>query len=377
MKRALLAVLFLVPAFAYAALPPADGTGTPMSVKITCYAPGADLHMEGPFATSRAGALGGAWGRTSKPSTLDDFRLGRSTYVTLAANPTHYGKWFNMGAVTYVSNLDGRRYTISSVVGYVHDTGCAFMGSGERFGNVNSCCQRYGTCTDAFRKMDVAYGDFRASNANKGLVNSEAYCGNRNATWIQIGGPLTTPPTVSGGELVGLNPPPTSPAPSTFKQPPYSSAPPPPQYAQQPAPTQPTQYFGNSYASVPPNQPFPATFNTQSSSTTSGALTSGKSLGQSLLDLLKPITTGVQPVKPITIVTGTSSVGSITTPAPSTHITITSLNTNPAYSPPQTFVQTYLETQRPSATSDTAAFGRMLETLKGALQRILEILRLR
>lgn len=376
MKKALLVTLFLFPALAYAALPPTDGAGTPTSVKITCYAPGADPNMEGPFATSRPGADGGG----SVPYTLDDFRQGKSKYVTLAANPMHYGKWFNMGTVTYVSNLDGRRYTISNAVGYVHDTGCAFKGSGEK----GSCCAKYNTCSDAYRKMDVAYGDFRANNANKGLVNSEAYCGNRSATWMQIGGPLTSPPSVSGGEYVSGgsmggagSQAPTSPTPPSYTQPPYSP-PPPPQYAQQPSTAQPSSYFGNSYAPVPANQPFPAASNVTNSTTGAGTPSgSGTSLGQSLLNLIQPITSGIKTTNPVTVSSSTTGIGSISSsPTSGTQITITPVS-GMTYSPPQTFVQTYLESPRPSANVDTATLSRMLESLKGALTRILEILRLR
>jgi hypothetical protein len=377
-NKVLLGLLLLCPVLAYGALPPADSTGTPMSVKITCYAPGADPNMEGPFATSRPRADGGG----SIPYTLDDFRLGKSKYVTLAANPMHYGKWFNMGTVTYVSNLDGRRYTVSSVVGYVHDTGCAFFGSGQKFGKVDSCCQKYGTCSDAFKKMDVAYGDFRANNGNKGLVNSEAYCGNKSATWTQIGGPLTTPPTVSGGQYVGGgnsggNQTPTSPTPPSSTQPPFQQQgpPPPPAYTQQQAATQPGQYFNNAYSPIPANQPFPFT---SSVSTTSSSQSSGSTLGQSLLDLLKPITSGVQTPKPaVTITYGTTSVGEIDAPNSGTEITVTPLNTDFTHSPSQTFVQNYLDNPRPSQLSDTDTLGRMLDTLRSVLNRLLELLRLR
>ncbi len=357
---------------AFAAPSPTENISIPTSVKVTCYAPGADPNIEGPFATSKPPAEGGR----AIPFTLDDVRLGQSKYVTLAANPMHYGKWFNMGSVTYVSNLDGRRYTISNVVGYVHDTGCAFKGGNEK----GSCCAKYNTCADVYRKMDVAYGDFRQNNANKGLVNSGAFCGSRDATWTQIGGPLTTAPTVTGGEYVGINQAPTSPIPPSLSQPPYASAPPPPQYAQQQGGAQPGQYFNNAYTPVPAGQPFPGiptqdTFYTASSSQGGAA-----SLGQSLLDLLKPIT-GVQsgtPVKPFTVSTGTSSGSALNPSASNTQVNVTPLSTeNGSYNPSQTFSQTYLEAPRPSATGGTSTIVVFLEALKNILLRMLEILRLR
>lgn len=178
-------MLFSTPVFAM--------TPQQVTARVTCYAPGADPRIEGPFATSRPGPNGGQ----NIPKTLDDFRLERSNYVTLAAHPARYGQWFNMGTITYVSNLDSRRYTIQNVIGYVHDTGCAFMNPSER----GSCCQRYGTCGEVHRKFDVAYGDYR-SGGNVGLVNSGPICGNVLASWQQIGGPLNTPPQVTAGDYV-------------------------------------------------------------------------------------------------------------------------------------------------------------------------------
>ncbi len=169
------------------------GTGQQVTVRVTCYAPGADPVLEGPFATSKPGPNGGQ----SIPRTLDDFRLGRSNYVTLAANPARYGQWFDMGTITYVSNIDNRQYTIQKVVGYVHDTGCAFKTQGER----GACCAKYNTCGEAVRKMDIAYGDFR-SGRNVGLVNSGPVCGNVLTIWTQIGGPLNVQPNVTAGPYV-------------------------------------------------------------------------------------------------------------------------------------------------------------------------------
>lgn len=181
------ALLLLFPFFLYAA---DEAPSTPLAAiqaRVTCYAPGHDQTMEGPFATSIKGVDG-----QSLPRTLDDFRLEKSKYVTLAANPMHYRKWYNLGTITYVSNLDYRTYTIKNVVGYVHDTGSAFK---------MPTCQKYKTCHVVYRKFDIAYGDYR-KGGNLGLVNSSALCSNKDSEWTQIGGPLTTAPEVTAGAYV-------------------------------------------------------------------------------------------------------------------------------------------------------------------------------
>lgn len=110
--------------------------GTPINARMTYYAPGAGGRVEGPFATSRPN-LDGQY----VPRTLDDVRLGRSAYVTLASDASNYGKFYDIGTVTYTSPIDGKMYTLENVVGYTHDTGSAFRGKPDKF--------------------DVAVGDFR------------------------------------------------------------------------------------------------------------------------------------------------------------------------------------------------------------------------
>ncbi|MEY4747343.1 MAG: hypothetical protein RLZZ416_392 [Candidatus Parcubacteria bacterium] len=167
--------------------------GTPITARVTCYAPGAGGNIEGPFATSRPDRDGRAI-----PHTLDDVRFGRSKYVTLAGNPANYGKWYNMGTISYISIVDNHQVTLQNVVGYVHDTGSAFR---------EGTCARYSTCTDIYRKFDIAYGDFRRGG-NVGLVNSMPFCANKNTAWKQVGGPVTT--TVTTGPQVYVPPPPPS-----------------------------------------------------------------------------------------------------------------------------------------------------------------------
>ena len=104
----------------------------------TFYAPGPGDAMEGPWATSRPNPyLGGQ----RVPSTLDDVRLGRSPYVTVASDPSRYGQTVNFGSITYRSPVDSQMYTLPNVQGYVHDTGSAFQGRPD--------------------KLDIAAGDFR------------------------------------------------------------------------------------------------------------------------------------------------------------------------------------------------------------------------
>lgn len=144
-------------------------TGPTVRALTTFYAPGAGGRVEGPWATSRPNLEGLKNTRGDPiPRTLDDVRLGRSTYVTLASDPSRYGQFFNLGDVTYRSPLDGKTYTIKNVIGYVHDTGSAFRGRPDKF--------------------DVAVGDFRGWSASRGqaFVNSQPYGANRYHAWQQI-----------------------------------------------------------------------------------------------------------------------------------------------------------------------------------------------
>lgn len=173
-----------VPMSAQAALTGADlpKEGYPTPVKITCYAPGATgkyANIEGKFETSRPGYGGGAY-----PRTLDDVRLGKSKYVTLAGNNANIGKWFNMGTITYTSVLDGKSYTLHNVVGYVHDTGSAF--------NAGTCA-KYNTCSVISKKFDVAYGNFTGKSDVS--LAQKGFCGNADSSWTQIGGRVDLPNT--------------------------------------------------------------------------------------------------------------------------------------------------------------------------------------
>lgn len=93
--------------------------------KLTAYSPqGAGSTMEGGYASSRPGLDG-----QSVVRTLDDVANGKSTYVTLAGDPSQYGKTYEIPSITY-KNSSGQTVTLKNVTGYVHDTGSAFTGAG-------------------------------------------------------------------------------------------------------------------------------------------------------------------------------------------------------------------------------------------------------
>lgn len=206
MNRLLVATLvFVAMPFAATTAAPTNSTAciSQTNASVTCYAPGLGGIIEGPFATSRPGS-----NKTgSIPTTLDDVRLaaaqGVSIPVTLAMHPMHYGKYYNIGNVTYTSAIDGKTYPLQNVVGYVHDTGCAFWEDGRVEGKQKSCCAKYNTCADVYRKMDIAHGDYRTTYTKGGVfdVNNGPSCKKVNKTVCQIGGPLSTPPTVGLGVL--------------------------------------------------------------------------------------------------------------------------------------------------------------------------------
>src|SRR5262245_49688163 len=141
--------------------------------RVTFYAPGPGDPMEGGFETSRANPLTG----DLVPSTLDDVRLGRSPFVTLASDPRRYGETINLGPITYRSPLDNQTYTLPSVTGYVHDTGSAFRGRPD--------------------KLDVAVGDFRGWSPSAASAFVQTDAGRRmvetSGAPLQSGGQRTMP----------------------------------------------------------------------------------------------------------------------------------------------------------------------------------------
>lgn len=99
--------------------------GRALASRATGYSPqlGGD-RIEGGYESSIRGPDGQAMVRT-----LDDYRLGRSDYVTLAGDPRFYGNRYSMPEVSYLSG--GQRYSLQNVPGVVHDTGSAFRGAPE------------------------------------------------------------------------------------------------------------------------------------------------------------------------------------------------------------------------------------------------------
>lgn len=93
--------------------------------RATTYSPqrGGD-QMEGGYEASRPGPDGQAMVRT-----LEDFRTGASPYVTVAGNPSLYGRQYTMPEVSY--QVGGQRYTLKDVPVVVHDTGGAFKTAPE------------------------------------------------------------------------------------------------------------------------------------------------------------------------------------------------------------------------------------------------------
>ena len=112
----------------YALGGPDTGTSTAeLRPTMTAYSPqkGGDK-MEGGYASSRPGPDGKAEVRT-----LADVQAGRSQYVTLAGDPSQYGKTFTIPEITY-KDASGKEVTLKNVKGVVHDTGSAFKGKGDQ-----------------------------------------------------------------------------------------------------------------------------------------------------------------------------------------------------------------------------------------------------
>ena len=101
-----------------------DGTAL-VNPALTAYSPqkGGDK-MEGGYESSKPGLDG-----QSVVRTLDDYVNGDSLYVTLAGDPSQYGKTYTIPSITY-TNSQGVTQTLTNVTGYVHDTGSAFEGAG-------------------------------------------------------------------------------------------------------------------------------------------------------------------------------------------------------------------------------------------------------
>ncbi len=104
-------------------------------------APGCATSLQGCIATSRPGLDGKA-----EPIPVDAVRLGKAKYATCASDPSNYGKYFNIGTVTYRSANDQQMHTVQNVVCYVHDTGGAFRGRTDKLDLATTLCP---TCSEA------------------------------------------------------------------------------------------------------------------------------------------------------------------------------------------------------------------------------------
>lgn len=95
------------------------------SPRVTTYSPqrGGD-RMEGGYESSRPGPDGQAMVRT-----LEDFRTGQAPYVTIAGNPSLYGREYTIPELSYQAG--GQRHTLKNVPVVVHDTGGAFRNAPE------------------------------------------------------------------------------------------------------------------------------------------------------------------------------------------------------------------------------------------------------
>ncbi len=93
--------------------------------RATTYSPrrGGD-QMEGGYESSRPGPDGQAMVRT-----LEDFRTGQAPYVTIAGNPSLYGRQYTIPQVSY--RAGGKTHTLRDVPVVVHDTGSAFRNAPE------------------------------------------------------------------------------------------------------------------------------------------------------------------------------------------------------------------------------------------------------
>lgn len=128
--------------------------GKRLTVYVPHDAPGCETSIQGCIATSRPNLFG-----QSVPMTLDCVRKGECQFVSLASDPSNYGKFFNVGTVTYTSAEDGKTYTLENVAGYVHDTGGAFRGRPDKLDIAATICSG---CTE---KQAASFGLGRAVGA--------------------------------------------------------------------------------------------------------------------------------------------------------------------------------------------------------------------
>lgn len=198
MSRIVLAlfIVVLTPQFVLActATAPCTASDRIITFYVPHNSPGCRTSMEGCVETSRPGLDG-----QRVPRSLDDVRSGRARFVTLASDSSNYGKYFNLGTITYTSALDKQKHTVQNVVGYVHDTGGAFRGKPQKLDVNTTICQN---CTDAQASALASGRNVSFTPSNQGLVDP-AGTGNTGYGNVLTGNPQagagTTPTGVQSG----------------------------------------------------------------------------------------------------------------------------------------------------------------------------------
>jgi hypothetical protein len=184
-------------------------------------APNCRSSMEGCVETSRPGLDG-----QRVPRSLDDVRAGRSKFVTLASDSSNYGKYFNIGSVTYLSAQDKQKHTVPNVIGYVHDTGGAFKGKPQKIDVNTTICQN---CTDAQASAMAAGNNVSLAPSSQGLVDNNPGAANNgygNAlTGSNQAGAGTAPPPASNASGTTPGPSAGGGAPPGLQNPPLNTHP--------------------------------------------------------------------------------------------------------------------------------------------------------
>lgn len=171
--------------------------GASQSINWTFYGPGAAGKMQGGMSAAAKGPDG-----SNVIRTLDDVRTGKSKFVTLASAKSMMGKWFCIGTVTYTSPTtgpgDGKTHTLENVVGYVHDTGCAFNGTCS-----SGWLPQYSSGRQRVDKMDIPVGNFTGWGAGPTMTYITKNKNSASKTWQQIAGPPTGKITGTGSACGG------------------------------------------------------------------------------------------------------------------------------------------------------------------------------
>jgi|SRR3989344_5404959 len=183
---------------------------------ITYYVPhnsqGCEGSIEGCVATSCRGLDAQ---RLRLPTCLDAVRLRKAKYVTLASDPSQWGKYFNIGTITYRSALDRQMYTVENVVGYVHDTGGAFYGRPDKLDVCTTACP---TCTDEqagalaqgknvalIPSQSGAYDPNNTPNYSGQNVNPYSVLGSSGLSPFSLGGGGQSPFAMGSGKTAGVS----------------------------------------------------------------------------------------------------------------------------------------------------------------------------